>query len=746
MPEADFDPTRGLILLGELVRLTATPAGLKEICDQGLALAVRALRPARATFLLRRAPGEPAEVVASSGPPVGADLIRLGERALAAGAPVEDGADASGFGSVALPLPGEGGMEGALALERPLHWSPAARLFAQEAARVIAAALAAARVIEEIRDKGELLVKRNVELEILRDFAGRLQDLGGDDEEILLAALDLVLERLGLQAGWIFWGEAERDQLELAVARGVAEEFVREARESGIAPCLCRDVFQTGRLRMARNTTECPRLPDLVRGSGPISHACIPLKFEHGVLGVMNIANRPGQLFTAEELQFMETLGHQVSLAVDKARSARAERRRNAEARALAALTLAIGGSLEQERVLAAVGRYGRELLAADRCGIFMGADPGALLFAFLAGPPLPEIEVGRTVDLLALGSRALVRALREREVMVIEDASADPRGKTLLARRLDLGSAIIVPLLAHERLEGLLVASRSRPSTWSPGDVELARTLAGHAALAIENARLYREAQEALVRLQEVQYGMMKSERLATIGTLASSLAHEVRNPLNSISLQLVLLSRRVARGEPALQREIGALIETARGEIARLDDLVNEFLSLSTLDRLSLVETNPADVAREVMVLMAPVARERGVRVREDHTEALPSVPLDREKMKQVLINLVRNAIEAMPNEGALQISSRFEDGAVVIRVGDTGVGIQKGLDVFNFFMTTKRGGTGLGLPIARGIVEAHGGTLTYESEPGRGTVFSVALKVPESSAGEVALRGKP
>ena len=105
-----------------------------------------------------------------------------------------------------------------------------------------------------------------------------------------------------------------------------------------------------------------------------------------------------------------------------------------------------------------------------------------------------------------------------------------------------------------------------------------------------------------------------------------------------------------------------------------------------------------------------------------------------LDREKIKQVLINLVRNAIEATSEGGSVTISARLSGDSVVLEVTDTGVGIEPGLDVFDFFTTTKRGGTGLGLPIARRILEAHGGSLRFESKPGLGTTFFVMFKAPE------------
>ncbi len=743
MPKVAFDTAEALDLLGELARLIAPPAIPEEIGGQGVLLISRGLGAPGGLVLVRRTPDAPAEVAAAWGSVSTAEATRAGERALGGPEPVvEKERDGRSPARVALPLPGNAGPVGALVIERPAHWDAAARGFARSAARAIAAALEASRTIGESRKQRELMAQRNVELEALRDLADRLQ--GVESEPALLqGALDLVLQKLGLEAGWIFWGESARGRLELAAARGVSDTFLRQAREEGIGTCLCVDVFETGRLAMARNTTECPRLPDLVCGREPMTHACIPLKFERGIRGVMNIANRAGKLFTPPELRFLETVGHQVCLAVDKARAARAESRRNAEARALAALARAIGGSLERDRVLAAVGDYARDLLSADRCTIFLGDGSGPPTFAYLSGPPMSGLEVGKPADLVAAGSRALVGALRESRTMVIRDAQEDPRGNPDLARRWGVRAAILIPLVAHDRTVGLLQADRARPSDWSPEEVTLADALAGQAAVAIENAQLYREAQDAFLRLQQAQYGMMRAERLAAVGTLAASLAHEVRNPLNSINLQLVLLGRRVGRLEEPLQRELSALLDSTREEIARLDGLVEEFLSLSTIDRLSLSEARADDVAREVMGLLAPLAHQKGISVTEGLSGALPCLRLDREKMKQVLINLVRNAIEAMPGGGTLTVSSRASYGSVVIDVADTGVGIEPGLDIFDFFTTTKRGGTGLGLPIARRIVEAHGGRLTYESAPGRGTVFSVTLNVPEGEAGDAGPR---
>lgn len=726
MSAMGFDAARGLGDLGELVRLTAAPASRQEICEQGVGLLCRALGAAGATLVLRRPLEAGFEVVCACGEAAGDTAHADALRALASPEPL------LAFGSrVVLRLPGETEPAGAVVLERPAVWDDGARTFSLSAARVLAGALRARATIEEGLEQRELLAQRNLELEILSELATRLQELASEDQ-MLQAALEFVLQKLGLRAGWIFWGREEEARLSLAAAHGISDRFVSEARDKGIGRCLCLDVFETGRLRFARNTVDCPRLPALVEGTEVMTHACVPLKFERGVRGVMNIANLPGRLFTPQELRFLETVGKQVAISVDRARRAQAERRSNAEAQALASLSRATSATLELDEVLEAVGIYTRELLEADRCAILLGGDETALRLAFLAGPPMAGLDLEAVVDLGRLGARGAVEALRQRRTLAVEDATLDPRVNAELARTWSVGSTLLIPLVAHEEVVGLLMVSRFRPSAWPAEQVQLGEAFGRQAAVAIENARLYRDLRESLVRLHGAQESMVRAERLAAVGTLAASLAHEVRNPLNSINLQLVLLSRRVGRLAEPERGRLEPLVEAARREVTRLETLVQEFLSLSSLDRLRLAPRSPGEVLREVARLMAPVAREHGIAVREQIPGRLPDIPLDADKLKQALINLVRNAIEAMPSGGSLTLSAALGDGAVQLRVADTGVGIPPGVDVFDVFLTTKEGGTGLGLPIARRIVEAHGGRISYESRPGAGTVFTVALAV--------------
>jgi len=181
---------------------------------------------------------------------------------------------------------------------------------------------------DRVRALTDTVTRRERELAILAAFASRVH---GENEvqAILDIALDEILTRMDLRTAWIFIGTDEERKLRLIASRGVSQRYMEEIRTEGLGDCLCPEVFWTGHSMQARNTTQCPRMPDIVEGlSAPVAHACIPLRFDQGLRGVLNVAARPGQLFTDDELRFLETLGHQIGLAVERARHLEGERAR----------------------------------------------------------------------------------------------------------------------------------------------------------------------------------------------------------------------------------------------------------------------------------------------------------------------------------------------------------------------------------------------------------------------------------
>jgi signal transduction histidine kinase len=226
----------------------------------------------------------------------------------------------------------------------------------------------------------------------------------------------------------------------------------------------------------------------------------------------------------------------------------------------------------------------------------------------------------------------------------------------------------------------------------------------------------------------QEMLRRLLRSERLAAVGTMAAGLAHEVRNPLNSASLQLTLLERRLARLEGAA--EILPIAGVIKNEIDRLDRLVRDFLAFSQPRPLDVEKVYVETLLSGLAALIAPAADAGGVALATEVAPGLPAIAGDAERLRQVLLNLTRNAIEALQGPGGkLTLRARGVDDAVELDVEDDGPGFSEELPVFDAFFTTKEQGTGLGLSLVHRIVTDHGGTIRVVSRPGR-TCFTLRL----------------
>lgn len=227
-------------------------------------------------------------------------------------------------------------------------------------------------------------------------------------------------------------------------------------------------------------------------------------------------------------------------------------------------------------------------------------------------------------------------------------------------------------------------------------------------------------------------------AERLASVGLLASGLAHEIRNPLNGAHLHATFLARELTRtGAPA---ELLDAVRTIDGELARLSALVTEFLQLGRPHELSREPTALRDVVLRAHAILRPEAEARGIVLRADVPDAPVLVSADADRLEQVVLNLGRNAIEAAPRAtGHVVLRARPAAPLGVIEVEDDGPGVTPpDAPIFDAFFSTKAGGTGLGLAIAHRVVTEHAGTLVFESVPGR-TLFTASFPLDAGLAPE-------
>lgn len=213
---------------------------------------------------------------------------------------------------------------------------------------------------------------------------------------------------------------------------------------------------------------------------------------------------------------------------------------------------------------------------------------------------------------------------------------------------------------------------------------------------------------------------------QLATVGLTASIFAHEVGNPLNNMQLQAELLTRNLRKHGDPLSNHAQLLLN----ELQRLARLLEEFRQLGRPCRLRLQEVDPAALLHDIIGAQRTAARGTGLQVIDEVPKSLPVIQAHPDKLRQTFLNLVTNAVDAMGGNGVLTVRARHKQDRVEIQVVDTGPGVPRGLNIFEPFITTKNDGSGLGLPVAARVINDHGGTLDYESHPGRGTTFTVHL----------------
>jgi len=323
----------------------------------------------------------------------------------------------------------------------------------------------------------------------------------------------------------------------------------------------------------------------------------------------------------------------------------------------------------------------------------------------------LRHLPVGETREAMAreLGEEKILE-LAKRVVL-----DADSRG----ILRVGLSTARVDEILKNDQKNLLLFS--------------LFLLVFGGAAIAL----ISRMENRHLARVREMEEKVRQSERLSSLANLAAGVAHEIRNPLNAIGMAIQRLQREFAPTVPEAQKEYLRFTDVLRGEVKRVNQIIEQFLFFARPARLDLQSVQIREVLRDLLLLARETAERQNVQLIESLAGEFPRLNLDRQRIHEALWNLVNNALQAMPQGGKLEIGARYNSPSreVIVRVSDTGAGIaEENLGrIFDYYFTTKEKGMGLGLPLAHKIIRDHGGTIEVDSVAGKGTTFRVTLPVP-------------
>jgi signal transduction histidine kinase len=331
---------------------------------------------------------------------------------------------------------------------------------------------------------------------------------------------------------------------------------------------------------------------------------------------------------------------------------------------------------------------------------------------------------------------RVALSTLLARETL---DSSLEPAS---FAALLALGGAILVAVALAQVVVRPIHVIRSGLSRLGKGDLAATLDLKGDEFKELGDvfASVTNQLKAAIPDSGKRTQLLELSRRVTALGRLTAGVAHEVKNPLNAMTIHLELLKQKLAAGAAAGVTE--PHVDVISREIRRLDDVVQGFLKFARPEELTLKPIPPGELIDEVLKTLAVEANVTGVTLESTVAADVPTIEADPGIFRQALLNLAKNAVQAMPNGGTLTVAATpTKDGRVEIRVRDTGVGIppENLAKIFDLYFTTKQSGTGIGLSLVYRTVQLHNGDIDVESTPGVGTTF--VIKMPKANPAAVA-----
>jgi predicted ATPase/signal transduction histidine kinase len=405
----------------------------------------------------------------------------------------------------------------------------------------------------------------------------------------------------------------------------------------------------------------------------------------------------------------------------------------------------AVSSEIVLEKLINTLMRTAIEQAGAERGLLILphGGEQRIAAEATTGGDTVQVQPCDGPVTAAVLPESVLNYVLRTRESVILDDAAALPQFATdPYIRQHRVRSILCLPLTKQTKLIGVLYLENNLTSrAFAMARIEVLKIVASQAAISLENSLLFTEQR----RLRQLEAELAHTNRVSMMGELAASIAHEIKQPIGAAVTNAEVCMRFLDRNPSDVREAREAALEMAR-DARRAADIVDRVRSLygKGSSRQEMVDVN--DVIREMTVLLRDEANRHSVTTRTDLGECLPKVMADRVQLRQALMNLMLNGIEAMRDTtGELSVKSQLaEDGQVLISVTDAGVGLPTGKtdQIFNAFFTTKPQGTGLGLAITRSIVESHGGRVWATANSGYGTTFQFTL--PQQKGREHDLSG--
>ncbi|MBW8010829.1 MAG: PAS domain S-box protein [Chloroflexi bacterium] len=504
------------------------------------------------------------------------------------------------------------------------------------------------------------------------------------------------------------------------------------ASSMSIGKGIAGNVISEGKTIIVNDTQNDPRYMTSSSTSDINAMIVVPVLSGEKRLGTLSVMGQIPNSFTPEDQNLLEQLSVQATTAIVNARLYEAERIQRELTEAQAEIASAINRSIELDDVLNLILEQTQRVVPCEAANIMLLEEYSTRTVGHIGhedGTSITKYGPGAYEKALSDITPILSEMISTRQPIIVNDTSEDPRWITN-KELLWVSSYAGIPLIVGDQLLGFLNLDHNIPNFFADRTVQRLQAFADDAAIAVNNARLYREIENNLKQEQATRVQLLQADKLAGMGRMVASVAHELNNPLQTIKNCLFLLEQDMTMVENA------DLFGTALSEVERLSNIVHRLREVYRPKSEDTVESiTIKNLLADVQMLIEIHLRRKNVIWIQDKTKKSFIISGITDQLKQVMINLSLNAIEAMQPDGGnltVKVFPSEDEEQIGISFNDSGPGISPDFIqyVFDPFFTTKETGMGLGLSICYDIVQNHNGKITIESDQSKGATFTVWL----------------
>ena len=579
--------------------------------------------------------------------------------------------------------------------------------------------------------------KRSLQLAMINDVGKRAVSTLNLDE-LLNGVISAILANFGYNHVSIFFLDKESKELFLKTHAGDFVSAIRDGYRLKVGVGMIGWSAKTGRTLLSNDvSTESRYVPAIAEAK---SELCVPIRTGNELLGVLDVESQKLNAFDQRDVVVLETLSDFLATALNNVRLYQETELKAQRLLLTDEINRAISSTLDLDSIFKVTVDKLKKVVNYERINLaYWRPEIGSFeLSAIYFADGRAKLNVATVIP---AEDTLMYQAVKTKSPLVVNKLALENNDKPVSRMFYAEGirSFVSIPIFSQTDVIAVLTLTSESHNGFDSQAVEMLRSVASHLSVAIKNARLFLDLQRAYDNLKRTQDQLVQSEKLRALGEMAGGVVHDFNNVLASILGRTQLLLRRLEQGESASEEKIKEglkIIEKVATDGSKILSRIHEFTKMKPEKSFTPVNLN--DIVEDALDLTRLYWEKeglaRGVEIKvERELGKISSVKGNPSELREVFTNIIINSIDAMPQGGKIKVKSSQDKEKVWVEISDSGIGMSEEVRkrVFEPFFTTKgRKGTGLGMSVAYSIVTRHAGEILIESQPSKGSIFTVIL----------------